>query len=109
MVFASSPEITMTEDVLSSYGDKLVDVVTGMATNEWVLAFFGFGMALVMVRSVLSSAMRRSVGAVGGGFDDHDFDDYEWDEARHNRAEYRWMRRNGWSREEARAELSGPF
>lgn len=47
------------EKVLSKFGQKLVDIVTALAANTWVLALFGLGIAFAIARRILSRGERK--------------------------------------------------
>lgn len=56
---------TFASDILAAFGDKLVTVVTAMASNVWVLALFGLGIAVTIVRRVLSKGTNKASKVVG--------------------------------------------
>lgn len=56
---------TVAGDVLASFAEKLIDIVLAMATNVWVLALFGLGIAFAIVRKVLSKGASKTTRVVG--------------------------------------------
>lgn len=58
---ATPPEpATVASNILAGLAQKLVDTVTAMATNTWVLALFGIGIAFGVVARVLAKAKGKS-------------------------------------------------
>lgn len=67
--FATTPtppdETAFASDILGTFGNKLFDVVTALATNPWVLAIFGMGIAVAIVKRVLNRGTSKVSKVVG--------------------------------------------
>lgn len=57
-------ETDLATNILGTFGDKLFDVVTALATNVWVLAIFGMGIAFAVIKGVLSSGKNKAQRAL---------------------------------------------